>query len=274
MSNFTLETLYLPFDFDQTERRVRIYLPQHYETSNKRYPVLYMHDGQNVFYDEESYSTMSWRVVEALKLNKLENKVIVVAIDHAGERRVDDYSPYKFDFPIENHDQIYTQGHGQEYADFIVNTLKPVIDETYPTLPQRKYTALCGSSLGGLITAYIAAEYNEVFKFYGVFSLASHFCETDFLNHIQSSSIRKKSLIYIQTGSDEGLDENNQGSKLISQQFINNSLYYQKALLLAGLHINNIKLHIHTQEIHREQYWAQHLPKFIGLFAQEMKLFD
>ena len=70
MSNFTLETLYLPFDFDQTERRVRIYLPQHYETSNKRYPVLYMHDGQNVLYDEESYS-----IVGSAEANPLQGKI-------------------------------------------------------------------------------------------------------------------------------------------------------------------------------------------------------
>lgn len=274
MENFTLETLYLPYDFDQSERRVRIYLPPHYETSNKRYPVLYMHDGQNVFYDEESYSSMSWRVVEALNLVNLQDKFIIVGIDNAGDQRIEDYMPYNLDVPIEHNDQVITGGHGQEYADFLVNTVKPVIDETYPTLPQRKYTGVCGSSLGGLITAYIAAEYNHVFKFFGVFSLASQYCETDFLNHIENRSIRKKSLFYLQSGTAEGLDENGHGSPLVSQSFVNNVLNYQKALIRTGLHVNSIHLNLFVDEIHREQYWAQHLPQFINLMSQEMKLDD
>lgn len=274
MLHFNLETLYLPFDFDQSERRVRVYLPPNYETSNQRYPVLYMHDGQNVFYDDESYSDVSWRIVEALHLTNLSDKMIIVGIDNAGERRIDDYTPYKFDFPIDHGSQHYNEGHGKEYADFVVNTVKPVIDETYPTLSHRKYTAICGSSLGGLMSAYMIVEYNKTFKFSGVFSLANYFCETDFLKHIKQNGLPKKSLIYIQTGTHEGLDEDGQGSKTVSQKYINNTLNYQKALIQSGLDVNNISLNIHAFEIHREKYWALHLPKFLIFIANEMNLID
>lgn len=272
MNHFTLDTLYLPFDYDQSERRVRVYLPDNYESSNKRYPVIYMHDGQNVFYDDESFSEMSWRVVEALYLTGLQNEFIIVGIDNAGERRIDDYVPYKLDFPIEHGPHIIYQGHGKEYADFLVNTVKPVIDETYPTLSHRKYTAVCGSSLGGLMSAYIGVEYNKFFKFSGVFSLASYFCQNDFLNHIKQDKLLKKACVYIQTGTHEGLDENHQGSKVMSQQYINSTLAYQKALLEAGLSVDQIDLNIYAFEIHREKYWALHFPQFLNFLANEMRL--
>lgn len=274
MENFTLETHYLPFDFDQSERRIRVYLPENYENSNRRYPVLYMHDGQNLFYDDESYSDMSWRVVQALHQTNLMDKLIIVAIDHAGERRIDDYTPYLFDFPIERNQQTLTRGHGKEYADFVVNVVKPVIDETYPTLAHRKYTSICGSSLGGLMSAYMGVEYNHLFKFVGVFSLASYFCETEFLKHIIDHGIPKKSFIYIQTGTQESLDEVGQGSKEMSQTAIDNTLNYQKALLTAGLPIKQIELHINAFEIHRERYWALHFPKFLRFISNEMNLND
>jgi|LSQX01.2.fsa_nt_gb predicted alpha/beta superfamily hydrolase len=274
MDNFNIETLYLPFDYDNSERRVRIYLPENYESSNKRYPVLYMLDGQNVFFDEESYSGMSWRAILALKQTKLDDKMIIVAVDHADENRFYDYSPYLSDFPIDINGVQHYNGHGHLFADFLVNTLKPVIDETYPTLSSRKYTAVCGSSLGGLMTAFLGSKHTDVFKFFGVFSLASYFCKTDFINSVSSNPIRKKSFYYIQTGTEEGLDENGKGSKSLSQEYINSSIDYCHALVKARVDVSQISLNIHAFEIHREKYWALHLPKFLNLIKTELNLPD
>ena len=274
MDNFTLETLYLPFDYDDSERRVRIYLPENYESSNKRYPVLYMLDGQNVFYDGESFSGMSWRAIQALKQTNLSDKLILVAVDHAQDNRFYDYTPYVSDFPIDIHGKQFYNGHGHLFADFLVNTIKPVIDETYPTLSSRKYTAVCGSSLGGLMTAFFGSKFTNTFKFFGVFSLASYFCKTDFLDSIENNPVRKKSFYYIQTGTEEGLDEKGKGSKALSQEFINSAIDYSKALVKARVPIHQIQLSINAFEKHQEKYWALHLPKFLTMLKTEMNLSD
>lgn len=274
MNSFNLETLYIPFDYDSSERRVRVYLPENYETSDRRYPVLYMLDGQNVFYDDESYSTMSWRAIQGLKQSQLDDSMIIVAVDHAGDERFYDYTPFDSDFPIDINGVQHINGHGHLFADFLVNTLKPVIDETYPTLSSRKYTAVCGSSLGGLMTAYLGSKYTDVFKFFGVFSLASYFCKGHFIQSIESTPIRKKSFYYIQTGTEEGLDENGKGSKSMSQEFINSAIDYSHALIKARVPVNQISLNIHAFEIHREKYWALHFPKFLNFIKNEMDLSD
>lgn len=143
-------------------RRVWIYLPPDYATSKKRYPVLYMHDGQNVFDDSTSYAG-EWGVDETLdSLHAAGDRgVIVVAVDHAGQQRVNEYSPWPTRFG---------QGNGDAYAKFLVETLKPWVDRTYRTLPARGNTGMAGSSMGGLMSLYAALRYPEVFGKAGIFS--------------------------------------------------------------------------------------------------------
>ena len=153
------------FDIPQLERqrRISIYLPPNYEDSTERYPVVYMLDGQNIFDAKTSY-TGEWEVDETL--NTLFKKgrfgLIVVAIDHGGESRLKEYAPWDH--------ETYGKGEGRAFTDFLVNTLKPVIDSTYRTKPDKKHTAIMGSSMGGLLTHYAAFAYPEVFGKAGVFS--------------------------------------------------------------------------------------------------------
>ena len=121
------------FDMPQLgrARRVWLYLPPDYESNpERRYPVLYMHDGQNVFDEATSYAG-EWGVDETLDAMHAagELSVIVVAVDHGVERRFDEYSPW-------NNAQ-YGGGEGDEYVDFLVETLKPYVDAHYRTLPDR-----------------------------------------------------------------------------------------------------------------------------------------
>jgi predicted alpha/beta superfamily hydrolase len=139
-------------------RRVWLYLPGEYPRSKRSYPVLYMHDGQNLF---EAWSSFSgeWGVDETL--DTLQGKCIVVAIDNGGERRMSEYS---------FHDTEHGPGEGRPYIDFIVHTLKPYIDKTYRTLPGRAHTYISGSSMGGLISFYAALYYPRYFAGAGIFS--------------------------------------------------------------------------------------------------------
>ena len=156
------------FDMPQLgrSRRVWLYLPPDYETNTDRhYPVLYMHDGQNVFDDATSY-VGEWGVDETLDSLHAAGtlSLIVVAVDHGGDRRFDEYNPW-------THAQ-YGGGEGDEYVAFMVETLKPYIDSHYRTLPDRLNTGIAGSSMGGLISFYAMLQYPDVFGRAGVFSPA------------------------------------------------------------------------------------------------------
>ena len=124
------------------ERRVWMYLPPNYKSANKSFPVIYMHDGQNLFDTSTSYSG-EWSVDETLnRLYKDGNaSFIVVAIDNGKDKRLDEYSPWK--------NQKYGGGEGDAYLEFIVKTLKPYIDANYKTLKDKENTAIIGSSMGG-----------------------------------------------------------------------------------------------------------------------------
>ena len=143
----------------ETKKMIRIWLPKDYEANlEKRYPVIYMHDGQNLFEKATSGYGEIWDAHTAIE-NLIENKgfegAIVVGIDNAGgTERLNEYSPWISDRveelkAISDPDGSPYGGKGQLYAAFIVDTLKPMIDMHYRTKPQRAHTAIMGSSMGG-----------------------------------------------------------------------------------------------------------------------------
>lgn len=145
-------------------RRVWIYLPQSYSTSRKKYPVIYMQDGQNLF-DNATAPYGEWGVDEALDtLSKEHGETIVVAIDHGAEKRINEYSP----FDIKDHGK----GEGDAYVDFLAQTLLPYINKNFRTKKAAKYTGIAGSSMGGLISFYAMLKYPNMFGTAGVFSPA------------------------------------------------------------------------------------------------------
>ncbi|MES2484616.1 MAG: alpha/beta hydrolase-fold protein [Bacteroidota bacterium] len=152
-------TLYAPqYDLN---KKIWIYLPQEYNKKNKKYPVVYMADGQNIFDKATSFSG-EWRVDETL--DSLQAKVIIVAIEHGGDQRLNELTPYKND--------EYGGGGADVYLDFIMHTLKPHIDAYYRTKKDKEHTGIFGSSLGGLTAYYAAISYPDTFGMAGVFSPA------------------------------------------------------------------------------------------------------
>ncbi|SHF89131.1 Predicted hydrolase of the alpha/beta superfamily [Microbulbifer donghaiensis] len=158
LSPLTMEAL-------QRQRTVRIYLPPSYDSSEQRYPVLYMHDGQNLFDDATSF-VGEWGVDETLNGLAASHglEVIVVGIDHGGDQRMTELNPY-------DHEK-FGAGEGAAYLRFVVEQLKPQIDRDYRTLPDRDNTAIMGSSMGGLISHYAINRYPQVFSKAGIFSPA------------------------------------------------------------------------------------------------------
>lgn len=167
-------------------RKIRIYFPPDYETSGLSYPVLYMHDGQNLFDVATSFAG-EWQVDETLNTlaSQGKNVPIVVGIDNGGADRIGEYTPWP--------NVQYGGGDGDKYMQFIVETLKPYIDGHYRTLPGRENTGLMGSSLGGLISHYCALRYPDIFGKAGLFSPSYWFSDSVWTfthNSAQTENIR------------------------------------------------------------------------------------
>ncbi len=175
------------------QRRVWVYLPEDYTTSGKRYPVLYMHDGQNLFEDSSSFSG-EWGVDEYLDTANA-RRSIVVAVDHGGQDRILEYCPYDM--------ERFGKGTGDQYADFLVKTLRPYINKKFRTRKCRKNTFIAGSSMGGLISMYALLKYPKVFGGAGVFSPA-FWIGPKIFEEIRAKGKNVRSRIYFYAGLQEG----------------------------------------------------------------------
>ena len=201
--------------FEQ-ERLIRVYLPKNYNKGNQRYPVLYMHDGQNVFRDDVAIGGTSLELEKYLDENELD--VIVVGIDQNSEERLNEYCPWingEYSKKIVGQDRIPTGGKGSQYVEFLVNELKPLIDNKYRTLKDR--TAIAGISLGGLISAYAMCRYPHIFK--SMVGLSSAFFrnqeEIEKLIQDTDTDLSLIESVYLDCGTREAKDE-----EIISQEFI------------------------------------------------------
>jgi len=226
-------------------RRVWIYLPPDYAHSSRRYPVLYMHDGQNVFDDATSFSG-EWGVDEALdSLHAAGDPgVIVVAVDHGGTRRLHEYSPWT--------NARYGGGEGDEYVDFLVGTLKPFIDRHYRTRPDRLSTGIAGSSMGGLISLYAVLRYPEVFGRAGVFSPALWFAPEVFAMARGARPAAPDTRIYMVTGGREGNEP---------EVYSGDHLRMVDTLAAAGFRPGvEVEAHLRPEGTHSEGFWRREFP--------------
>ena len=271
LNNYYLEMKehYLTVPYYNEERRIRVLLPKDYDKEEwASYPVLYMHDGQNIFYSKESFSGYSWKIIPTLKNHKEFPKIIVVGIDNAEDNRLNEYAPWITDVGS-TPETASVGGDGMAYGDWVVHTVKPFIDETYRTKPDRKNTILAGSSMGGIITAYMGAAYPDIFGNLGVFSLASWFSERDFLRFCDSHPLNNDSKVFIQVGTKEGDEVDEQFAPNMNQAYIDCTLHYYQSLIKTGLPMNSIKLLIMANEIHHEKYWANHFVEFLQFVLDE-----
>ena len=230
-------------------RRIWLYLPPDYATTTKNYPVLYMHDAQNLFDNETSFSG-EWEVDESL--NELHQQgdygCIVVGIDNGGVDRLNEYSPWV--------NPQYGGGQGDEYVEFLVSTLKPYIDANYRTLPGRNTTGIMGSSMGGLISMYALAERQDVFSKAGIFSPAFWFAGDNPANHVAAHAKQGSARVYFLAGGDEP-DYVEQDMQQVSN-----------AMGTAGFSASEKYFKVPSDGEHSEWFWAREFPDaYEWLFA-------
>ena len=148
-------------------RDVLVYLPPGYRRfSSRRYPVLYLHDGQNVFDAATSFAGVEWEVDETAQRlihRKLIEPLIIVAVANIGEERVHEYAPTPGVIERKDHPKKRSRGLAHIYGQFLIQELKPFIDKKYRTKRDPEFTGLGGSSLGGLATLAMGIFYSEVF---------------------------------------------------------------------------------------------------------------
>lgn len=221
-------------------RRIWIYLPTDYNQSNKKYGVLYMHDGQNLFDDATSYSG-EWGVDEYLDSIFLKGKkqVIVVGIDNGLSKRMSEYNPWEF--------QNFGKGEGDLYVDFLVQTLKPFIDKNYKTFTGKKNTFIAGSSMGGLISLVAVLKYPTVFGGAGIFSPA--FWTASGIDGLVNARAKKlSSKLFFYAGGKEG------------ENMIPDMMRIEKLIRTSSK--SPVKELIDPKASHNEAAWRKYFPAF------------
>lgn len=188
--------------FLEHDRTVIVYLPPGYDASGAtRYPVLYLHDGQNVF-DRATSVGEEWRVDETaqelIESGKIQ-PLIVVGIWNTGVHRIDEYAPT----PREDKGG---GGHADDYGKMLVQELKPFIDRTYRTLPGAGNTAMGGSSLGGLLTMHLGLRFPTVFSRIAVLSPSVWWDDRVILREVEAIPAKLPLKIWLDAGDREGED--------------------------------------------------------------------
>ncbi len=180
-------------------RTAHIYLPDDYQTSGLRYPVMYFFDGHNLFFNQDATYGKSWGLKEFL--DGWGKKLILVGLEcgHEGDERLSEYLPYK---AAPGHFQKF-KPLGQATMDWIVNDVKPVIDRDYPTLPFREATGIGGSSMGGIMSLYAVVHYNRWFSKAACVSTAMGFCMRPLMQDMRQSPMDANTRIYLSWGTKE-----------------------------------------------------------------------
>lgn len=245
------------------QRDILVSLPPSYAASTaRRYPVIYMHDGQNLFDEHTSYSG-EWGVDETLAALAAEGlEAIAVGIPNMGDDRIHELSPF--------HNPPESDGRGDAYLRFIIDTVKPLIDADFCTLPGRETTGLLGSSMGGLISLYGFLRFGEVFGLAGVFSPALWFGERAIFPFVEKSPFIP-GRIYMDVGTSEGLNlfgpvEDDDGQCSVemlafSSAYQTDVNHARDLLLTKGYTPNdNLRYVVAPGDMHHESAWARRLP--------------
>lgn len=230
-------------------RRVLVYLPADYVAQPKRrYPVLYVHDGQNVFDEATSFSG-EWGIDETLdRLRKAGQDAtgsIVVAIDNGQQFRSDEYIPWR---SAALKDQPHQGGQGSAYVDFLALTLKPYVDAHHRTLPDAAHTGIAGSSLGGLISVYAALKYPRVFGKVGVFSPAFWVCNDSLKAYAKAHPAAPTARFYFVCGPKE------------SETMLPLMTQWRDELRAEGVPTANLSFHAPATGEHKEWFWRREFP--------------
>lgn len=224
------------------DRTIMAYLPPGYDAqSAERYPVLYLHDGQNVF-DRATSIGEEWQVDEEAQMLILAGEIaplIVVGIYNTGVHRIDEYTPTA---------SAHGGGHAADYGRMLVEELKPFIDATYLTLPSAASTAIGGSSLGGLLTMYLGLHYPTAFGRLAVLSPSVWWDDREILTEVEALPEKLPLRIWLDAGTAEG------------EQVISDARALRDALVAKGWTVGDDLAYLEAPGgEHNERSWASRI---------------
>lgn len=245
-----------PAPTGEEPRRAYLWLPDSYETDeDRRYPVLYMFDGHNVFFDSDATYGKCWGMKEFMEETQLPLIIAAVECNHSPDGgRLSEYSP--FTFFDEKLGSI--TGRGRQTMEWILNEFKPSIDEQYRTLPDREHTFIAGSSMGGLMSLYAITRYNRFFSRAAALSPSIWFATNQLERMIRTARIRRGTVLYMDYGSNEMRHHKN-----MAHQFGQvSSLLYNKGIWLES--------RIVPHGDHCEASWERQLPFFLQTLLYDL----
>ncbi len=186
---------------EYSKRRLYIYLPEDYEEeTEKDYPVLYMFDGHNVFLDSDATYGKSWGMKDYMDASGRDLIIVAVECNHSPDHgRLREYSPFDFQDPKFGK----VPGQAKQTMDWLLGTIKPHIDRTYRTIPDRNHTFVAGSSMGGLISLYAVIAYNSVFSGAACLSPSIWTNMSQINKMIEDTPLDKQTVIYMDYGQNE-----------------------------------------------------------------------
>ena len=182
-------------------RNLYVYLPDSAEDDpEQRFPVLYMFDGHNVFFDEDATYGKSWGMREFAEDSQLPLIIAAVECTHdPNNGRLSEYSP--FTFSEEGLGRI--KGRGRQTMEWMIHSFKPMIDKKYPTLPDREHSFIAGSSMGGLMSLYAVTEYNAVFSRAAALSPSIWAASGQLDRMLREAEIAPGTVVYMDYGENE-----------------------------------------------------------------------
>ncbi|MDY0345907.1 MAG: alpha/beta hydrolase-fold protein [Bacilli bacterium] len=250
-----LDTFLLSSSALGNTRKIRVYYP---DDLTKRYPVLYVHDGEFCFRED---TPLSYECLELdIALKTVAQDLIIVSIEAMPwQIRTREYSP----FPWIDEAQKYLpagQELGDVYLEWLINNVKPLIESKYPVYTDYQHTYMMGCSLGALISIYASAKYANLFSKIGLFSLASWGNHKALLDYL---SYRQKDLhasYFIRVGDAEGTPRDLHKSLVNCYVPLNEDVVNH----LTDLGVKNLDFKVNPGRFHKTIEWAKDMPEFIS----------
>lgn len=229
--------------------------------ATRLYPVLYFNDGQNVFDEKTAYVGEDWKADETLEaLAKEGIEAIAVAISNGLDRRMDEYNPWRSRVDWKTLPPWAKRemgGLGDAYLDYLIDTVKPLIDQAFPTATEPTRTGIIGSSMGGLISIYALATRPATFGLAGVMSPSLGWSDFRIFDVVEKSPLTD-ARVYIDTGGREG------------RGMTSNSRRLRDVLLKIGFAQGQDLMYVEESDgIHRESAWARRLPDALRFLLAE-----
>lgn len=231
-------------------RNAYLYLPESYDYEpDRRYPVLYMFDGHNVFFDSDATYGKSWGMKEYMDYTNTQMLIAAVECNHSPDHgRLKEYSPFSFRDPSLG----LIEGWGKLTMNWMIHRFKADIDRRFRTLPEREHSFIAGSSMGGLMSLYALFAYNHIFSGAAALSPSLWTNPPEIEHMIQTKSIRRDTVLYMDYGSNE---------------LSNHSRMIQEYSRVCGLLLGR-KLHLTSRIVpngnHCEASWEKQIPFFMN----------